>query len=269
MRLHHRATQQYVGGTWTYPVPTATVTTRLPGGATVQAGLAAGYNGTYHRLYFDTTNMLYTSGMLYQADWTITIGGTAYTTTDYYAHCTPTTSDVTGPGAPAIGVETTDSDSVTFSHTPPDDADYATTVIYGWPVYGGTVVTGTGTGASIEVAGLSPATPYIFVPVAYDTDGNPSTPGRAVQETTLAGDLPDFPLWVKFFVNDETEPIVTEAVDAMRGGSHPLYHLGVGRTARVRLECHAPVPSLQIRGIGGIYQTRDLLPGGLRDGRGS
>ena len=96
MRVYHRETQQGVstgGGAavWTNPVPTATVIVRAVGGAAIQA-LTAAYSAVRARLYFDTANAFYANNTLYQADLTITIGATAYTTTDYYVHYTPTTS---------------------------------------------------------------------------------------------------------------------------------------------------------------------------------
>ena len=270
MRVYHRETQQGVstgGGAtvWTNPVPTAVVTTRVPGGAAVQAGIVAVYDAAYVRLYFDTTNTLYTIEALYQADFTITIAGTVYTTTDYYIHCTPSSSDLTPTGPPTLGIPSMGEEQATVPVTQPTDADFATTIVSAIPVLGGTVLTGTGAGTSITITDLTPGILYAFVGHAFDIAGNRSAPSNIVLGTTLPASDIAYPAYLKWWVNDEDDihehgpevfdPSVTQAVR--------FFDLGRGRVWSLMLECHEPV-FFGVRGFGGRMQVPGAMPAGQR-----
>ena len=283
MRVYHRETMRGVstGGAaavWTNPVPTAVVTTSVAGGAVVQAGLVAVYNATYNRLYFDTADALYTSAVLYQADWTITIAGTAYTTTDYYVHATPAAAGAatSAAGAAIVGLSDT---TITLGHTPPTEANYSYTVVYAilTPGDGTAAVTATGSGATITVSGLQAARGYIFVAVAYNTDGVPSIVGvnSVAQAETYPTERPDLALLVKLFVNGEPQPrkvyyLDPTVVDANSAGAtnFELKPNTRGRIHRVRLECDAPV-RIRCRSIGGLFGVREGEVGGFKGSAGN
>ena len=268
MRVYHRETQVYAALGWAYPVPTATTIVRTVAGVVVEP-LAGVYNAALHRLYVDTTNPLYASGTLYLIDWTIVIAGVPYATRDYYVHYTPTTGDVTGPGAPGVGTPTVSDSSATFPHVPPTDADYASTIIYCIPT-SGPVVTGTGSGTSITAPGLAAGIHYDWVAVAYDTVGNPSVPAAGVLGgfATLPGAMPDKALVVKWWVSDEDDyhefgPVYLPADQP--GSPHvgsEFAPLGRGSMLRVRVECHDPVWA-DLRGMIVRLDEPEDLPGNV------
>ena len=269
MRVYRRQTQLYSATAWSYPTPTAAVAIRTTAGAPVEA-LAASYNATYRRLYFDSTNALYVHSTLYLAYWTITVGGVVYALTapQAFVHYTPAAGAATGE--PTIGLSTVGDTSVIFTNTPPSDAYYDTTIIYAYPVYGGTVVTGSGSGATITVSGLQASTLYDFVPEACNASGV-GTMGKPVLEKTLPSNVPAFPLWVKWWVSgeDDMHENSPEAIDAMQRGSHTVRRLGRGRSLRIRLESHAPIPSLSVLGIGVYFVSRAGDPAGQRNEYGN
>lgn len=276
MRVYRgRRIQTYSGGAWAETIPDAapTVQTRTTAGAVVE-NLTSAYDAARHRWYFDTTDASYTDGTVYLAYWTVIIDGVTYDDTDLhaqpYVHRTAATGDTTPPAAPSIGAPTVTDTAATFPHTAPTDADYDTTTIYCIPA-SGSVVSASGTGGTIEVAGLAVATEYWYVAVAYDTSGNPSVPTTGVvgKFTTATSAVPDSPIVVKWWVSDEDDyhEFGPEYIDATVHGSHRigsnLAPLGRGRMLRLRLECHHPVWP-EIRGVIVRIQKHDP-PGGIAD----
>ncbi len=248
---------------------TLTVATSTVAGVPIET-LVGQSDGAMGRWYVDTTDASYVANTTYRIAWTATLAGNTFTRTLRFRQASA--SGGTAPGPASITLNSFTVTTVTLNHTPPTDADYASTTVYAISLPGGIVATATGTGATITVPGLSGATHYIFVAVATDTSGNRSAIGTAsVCECTTAVDTaPAMPLIVKWFVDDEDtiHEFGPEYLDPTDAGSHRITNLGRGRLLRVRLECHAPVATLQIRSIGLIVQTRERRIGGLRGSLG-
>ena len=179
----------------------------------------------------------------------------------------------TPPGSPTISLNSVTHNTATFNHTPPSDADYASTPIYVHRQDGTLVHTGTGSGATITVSGLSPANSYIAVAIAVSTvplTSVPSVAGCVVAFATYNTATPDNPLYFKWGFNDTTEQHEASPVtlDASVLGMRTIHHLGRGRIFWFMTECDAPVDALEIRNFGFRTYVRDDRIGGIHDANG-
>lgn len=232
------------------------------------------------RYRIQTTDALYSNLSDYRVAWAATIGGSAFTRTVYYRHVTASGADVTGPGAAGIGLPAVTDTGATFPHVEPPDADYDHTVIYCVSQPGGVVVTGTGSGTTIAVPGLTPGTHWIATAIAYDASGNPSVVGAAsvVAFDTLSAAVPTMAFYVKWFVNDEDgyhefgpEVLDAAAVTPYAGGSLDyriggggFVGLGRGRNIQILIEAHDAVAP-EVTSVGVLENTPFAPePGGHR-----
>lgn len=286
MRVYHRAVQRHSGGSWAALAPDSapTAVVKTTDGTTVQT-LTSAYDAVAGRYYIATTDALYTASTLHVVTWTVTIGGTAYTTNGWFQ-----SAEVSGgaaPGAPGIGTPTYTDTTATFPHTAPSDADYDHTVIYLVPALVGDVVTATGSGATIDAAGLEPGTLYYPVAIAYNAGGVASVVGAdSVQSfATLpsagafagpVGIITDMAVTLRCYVNEEALPIfedrfdpTTQPMEDGQASDWRFYPRTRGRTHRVRIECAEPVPFIKVRSLGLLLATRQREVGGVRGDLGT
>lgn len=241
-------------------------------GVLIQAGLTSAVSADDSNAYVtDTTDVLYAHETLYRPRWTVTLNGTTYTVDGSpYEHYVPTTTDVTPPGPPTLGIPSAGETIVTVEVVPPADADYSVTTIYLIPVLGGDILTGTGVSGLVIVSGATPGVLYAVIGLAQDAAGNFSTPSNVGLATTLPATDIALPAWLKWWVNDEVEihEHGPEAFDPSVTGDRRFFDLGRGRTWSFMLECHEPV-FFGIRGIGGRMAMPRGMPAGLRDDKGT
>lgn len=284
MRIFHRPIEMYTHATgWENidPDSAPTVITRpVGGGAAIETLTAVRYVTGYW--YIDTSGALYVANVTYEMVWTVTISGdSGDAPPEYFRHVVPAVTDTTPPGAAGISVASIGDTSITVYHVPPTDADYDHTTVFAGVVPGdGTApVVASGSGSTIEITGLKPGYSYWLSAVAYDTSGNPSAIGASsiVSATTWPAELPEFPMFIKCFVDGEPVPRRVFAIDPTRvdansagATNHELRPNIRGRIHRIRIECHAPVANLQTRGLTMLLQLRDRgEPGGLKDSFGN
>ena len=276
MRLYREFSTYDKNGNRTPVDPTSvSAVTKTLGGTTIETFSSPMKDAT-GRYYVETDDSKYTDGTVYQIAWTATIGGDEFTRTVRFEHQSPSGADTTPPGAPTLTWDHEDrtSTSLTFGHTPPDDADYDHTEVYAFALEGGEDGSATGSGDTITVSGLTPAQPYLVAAVAYDAAGNRSEPFvlPAVCLTMTPGqDDIAVPMTVRWYPDsDDTEasrspwkidPTQAETRGKMRSLRVPL-RTGQLRSLRVRAECDGPVPQFCVLQLALTYMTRPTLPHG-------
>ena len=266
MVVYFQAARLYAGGVLTTVAPDTVVAQTMAAVAIEALVAAVDADGDY---YVTTTDALYANGTKYELLVSSTVAATAVARTHPFRHVTPTTGDVTPPGAPTLGTPSAGETTVTVNVTPPADGDYSVTTIYLIPVLGGTILTGSGTSGLVTVSGAVPGTLYAVLGLAQDAAGNLSTPSNVGLSTTLPATDIDMPAYLKWEVNDEGafHEHGPEAFDPSVTGDRRFHDLGRGRTWGFVIECHEPV-FFGVRGIGGVMTVPRGQPGGLRDDTG-
>ena len=277
--IHQRGCFVSVGGTLSEFTPDAiTGTVQLRGTATnVEGPLAGAYDAVLHRWYVNANAALYSDGTQYEVEWSVVRGVSTYGVTEYFdGWQAGGGADLTVIGAATIGVTGVTDTTITLSHVPPATVKYSYTQFKAIPINGGTVVTTTGTGATVTLSGLAAGTKYIIVAIPFSIAGIAGTIGVAsvVETETLQAAVPDLPLIVEHYFDGASAPQITEMIDAEGVGD---FRLGGGGTAvgncilyRQRLVCLAPVERLEVRCLSLLVGVRQLNQqvGGVRSPRG-
>ena len=272
MRLY-REFSTWTGGVRAAVNPTAlTVATSTVAGVPIEAPAAVN-NGAVGRYYADTTNALYTSGTTYRIAWTATILGFTFTRTVRYQHVTPMAG--AAPLPPTVGDPVVSDTTAAFPNVPPvGDPNWDHTVITAVPVLGGTIVTGTGTGTTITLAGLDPSTTYFWFAQGVSATGATSGVALGVygRFTTLAAAMPDLALTIKWWPNFETNyhedapkylPILATDGDASVMVGSGIRAMAQARHLLFEIACDDPCAE-ELRGVQFRVKMRSGLPGGLQ-----
>jgi len=273
VRIAFQPAREYSGATGAVvEVAPSDVTIRTVAGAVMQAGLAHVIDGD-GAWYVTTTDALYTTGTKYIL-WTTTTTSLGVVTEDHpFWHVTPMAG--AAPLPPTVGDPVVSDTTAAFPNVPPvGDPNWDHTVITAVPVLGGTIVTGTGTGTTITLAGLDPSTTYFWFAQGVSATGATSGVALGVygRFTTLAAAMPDLALTIKWWPNFETNyhedapkylPILATDGDASVMVGSGIRAMAQARHLLFEIACDDPCAE-ELRGVQFRVKMRSGLPGGLQ-----
>jgi len=267
MRIYHRACRRYSGGQWQYLTPDSiSAVTYTLGGQAVES-LAVSYDSDTNRYYVITTNGLYTSGMIYEIRWTVTINATPYVVSDYFMH---QSAQAIGspPESPQLYVKEIHAGYAIVGIIEPSDPDndYSHTKVYVsgrdgsfniYTAYPPQDVTAQGN-AGVE---------YFAVGVAYDSEGNASEPSAIVTFVPLASEddsVGNTPITVRWYADEEGEhPYSPAYIDPYKHGVQTIGSIiapiARGRGLRIRVENTFP-QAVKLRRIALMFVSPIAAP---------
>jgi len=185
--------------------------------------------------------------------------------------------DTTPPAQATLAYASRTATTISGTHTPPADADYATTEVYAISIDGGAQgnVSLTSADTTWTIPDLTPGCTYIIVYWTEDATGNkcdPSVLGRTYR-TTSSGSTTTSPMEVRWWRNRDntvhaSAPWNLDPELAGNSGRSRLekvqLHCGQVHNLRLQVRCRAPVNNLEIMEMALNISVPESRPHGHR-----